>query len=66
MLEAEIENVGITGLTPEEEHLNRERKYSATGVDVRRFSKSRKGGLEPLDDPYYGRKQVSSQSAPRP
>jgi len=56
---AEIENVGQTGLSPEEEFLNRERKYSVNGVDVRRFSKSKKGGLEPMDDPYYGRKQVA-------
>ncbi|RVX72231.1 hypothetical protein B0A52_04435 [Exophiala mesophila] len=56
---AEIVDVGNTGLTPEQEFYNRERKYSATGVDVRRFSKSASGGLEPLNDPYYGRKRVS-------
>jgi len=56
---AEISNVGETGLTPDEEYWNRERKYSVTGVDVRRFSKSKKGGLAPQDDPYYGRKKVS-------
>lgn len=53
--------MGLTGLTPEEEYWNRERKYSVNGVDVRRFSNSKKGGLEPLDDPYYGRKPVSSR-----
>lgn len=57
--EAEIAGVGATGLSPEEEYLNRERKYSATGVDVRRFSKGKKSGLAPQDDPYYGRKKVS-------
>ncbi|KAJ4570275.1 hypothetical protein HRR83_006944 [Exophiala dermatitidis] len=56
---AEIADVGETGLTPEEEHLNRERKYSVNGIDVRKFSMSRKGGLEPQDDPYYSRKRVS-------
>ena len=62
--EAEIVDVGNTGLTPEQEFYNRERKYSATGVDVRRFSKSASGGLEPLNDPYYGRKRVSRECAP--
>ncbi|KAJ4512428.1 hypothetical protein HRR86_006200 [Exophiala dermatitidis] len=57
--DAEIADVGETGLTPEEEHLNRERKYSVNGIDVRKFSMSRKGGLEPQDDPYYSRKRVS-------
>lgn len=32
------------------------------GVDVRKFSTSKKGGLEPQDDPYYGRKRVSGKS----
>lgn len=59
-----IKDVGYTGLSPEQEFYSRERKYSATGVDVRRFSKSRKGGMEPQDDPYYGRKSVSSLSRP--
>ncbi|KAK5209744.1 hypothetical protein LTR99_002598 [Exophiala xenobiotica] len=58
---AEIHNVGETGLTPEQEYSNRERKYSVGGVDVRKFSTSKKGGLEPQSDPYYGRKRVSSQ-----
>lgn len=62
--EAEIADVGETGLTPEEEHLNRERKYSVNGIDVRKFSMSRKGGLEPQDDPYYSRKRVSSEQRP--
>ncbi|KIX07042.1 uncharacterized protein Z518_05019 [Rhinocladiella mackenziei CBS 650.93] len=57
---AEIASVGITGLTPEQEYWSRERKYSLTGVDVRKFSKSRKGAMEPQDDPYSGRKQVSA------
>ncbi|EXJ95840.1 hypothetical protein A1O1_00965 [Capronia coronata CBS 617.96] len=56
---AEIADVGQTGLSPEEEYQNRERKYSVNGVDVRKFSTSRKGGLEPQDDPYYSRKKVS-------
>lgn len=54
-----IQDVGLTGLSAEEEYWNREKKYTATGVDVRRFSSSQKGGMEPLTDPYYGRKQVS-------
>ncbi|KAK5460920.1 hypothetical protein LTS15_002983 [Exophiala xenobiotica] len=58
--DAEIHNVGETGLTPEEEYWNRERKYSVGGVDVRKFSTSKKGGLEPQSDPYYGRKRVSN------
>jgi hypothetical protein len=58
--EAEIDSVGETGLTPDEEYLNRERKYSVNGVDVRKFSTSATGGLEPQNDPYYGRKSVSS------
>ncbi|OQV04739.1 hypothetical protein CLAIMM_09579 isoform 1 [Cladophialophora immunda] len=57
---AEISNVGFTGLSPEEEYWNRERKYSATGVDVRKFSSSKKGGMAPQDDPYYGRRRVSA------
>ncbi|OAP62285.1 hypothetical protein AYL99_04488 [Fonsecaea erecta] len=57
---AEIANVGFTGLSPEEEYWNRERKYSATGVDVRRFSTGKKGGIAPQDDPYYGRRRVSA------
>ncbi|EXJ81305.1 hypothetical protein A1O3_07595 [Capronia epimyces CBS 606.96] len=56
---AEIEGVGQTGLTQDEEYQNRQRKYSVNGVDVRKFSTSRKGGLEPQDDPYYSRKRVS-------
>jgi len=56
-----IRDVGLTNLTAEEEHWNRERKYSATGIDVRKFSNSRKGGMEPQDDPYYGRKPVSKK-----
>ena len=54
--------MGPTGLTPEEEYWNRERKYSVTGVDVRKFSNSKTGGFEPQDDPYYGRKQVSCKA----
>lgn len=56
-----IKDVGITGLSPEEEFWNREKKYTANGADVRRFSKSLDGGAEPLNDPYYGRKPVSSE-----
>jgi hypothetical protein len=48
-------------LTEEEEYLNRERKYSVNGVDVRKFSTSSSGGFHPAKDPYYGRKQVDSE-----
>ncbi len=58
-----IKDVGVTGLTPDQEYWNREKKYTVNGADVRRFSSSSKGGLEPLDDPYYGRRRVSSQSS---
>jgi hypothetical protein len=62
-----IKDVGITGLTVQDEHYNRERKYSdQKGVDVRRFSFSNKSGWKPQSDPYYGRKPVSSRSALRP
>lgn len=54
--------MGPTGLTPEQEYWNRERKYSVNGVDVRRFSTSKTGGMEPQNDPYYGRKQISCKS----
>ncbi|ETI29015.1 hypothetical protein G647_01468 [Cladophialophora carrionii CBS 160.54] len=54
-----IKDVGLTGLTPEEEFWNREKKFTAQGADVRRFSNSLHGGLEPLADPYYGRRRVS-------
>jgi hypothetical protein len=63
MTDAEAEGVGDTGLTKEEEFLNRERKYSVNGVDVRKFSTSSTGGWKPQADPYYGRAQVSSTSA---
>lgn len=56
-----IKDVGLTGLSAEEEFWNREKKYTAHGADVRRFSKSLDGGAEPLNDPYYGRKPVSSE-----
>ncbi|KAK5943461.1 hypothetical protein PMZ80_004468 [Knufia obscura] len=56
---AMIHNVGETGLTREKEFLNRERKYSVNGADVRRFSDSTKSGFHPTDDPYYGRKPVN-------
>jgi hypothetical protein len=55
-----IKDVGLTGLTQQEEWANRERKMSVDGVDIRRFSNSRKSGFEPQDDPYYGRKMVNS------
>jgi hypothetical protein len=54
----------VTGLSPEEEYQNRERKYSVNGSDVRKFSKGGKNSLEPSTDPYYNRKKVSSKSAP--
>ena len=56
-----IAGVGETGLTAEEEYLNRERKMSVNGVDVRKFSKSSHGGMEPQADPYYGRKPVAGK-----
>jgi len=58
---AEIDGVGETGLSVDEEFLNRERKLSINGVDVRRFSNSATGGFKPQSDPYYGRKPVSSK-----
>jgi hypothetical protein len=57
LVDAEITNVGHTGLAPEQEYWNRERKYSVTGVDVRKFS----GKMEPAKDPYYSRKRVSGE-----
>jgi hypothetical protein len=57
-----IQGVGETGLTKEEEYLNRERKMSVNGVDIRKFSTSRNKGIAPQDDPYYGRKPVDSKS----
>lgn len=52
------EGVGATGLTKEEEYLNRERKYSVNGGDLRKFSTGSKSGLFPMSDPYYARKSV--------
>lgn len=60
--ESEIAGVGDTGLNAEEEHANRERKYSVGGVDVRRFGNSADSGFKPTNDPYYGRKPVDSKS----
>ncbi len=59
--DAMIHGVGETGLTREEEYLNRERKYSVHGADVRNFSDGTKSGLFPKDDPYYSRKSVHSK-----
>ncbi len=60
-----IKDVGYTGLTPQEEFANRERKYSdQNGVDIRKFGNSKKSGWHPQDDPYYGRKQVNSMPNP--
>jgi len=56
----EITNVGATGLSPEEEYQNRERKYSLGGQDVRKFSRGTKNSLAPSTDPYYSRKQVNA------
>lgn len=53
-----IDGVGFTGLTPAQEEQNRERKYSVTGGDVRKFDKSNKFAWHPQNDPFYGRKQV--------
>lgn len=56
-----IQDVGITGLTPQEEYINRERKYSAAdGTDIR--SHSLKAITKP-GDPYYNRKRVSDAEA---
>lgn len=52
-----IHGVGDTGMTKEEEYMSRERKYSVTGVDVRKFDMG-KNGWEPVNDPYYHRKSV--------
>lgn len=54
-----IQGVGDTGLTPQEEHYNREQKMYVNGVDIRRFSTSAEGGMAPQNDPYYGRKPVA-------
>lgn len=56
-----IQGVGETGLTAEEEFENRERKYSVTGVDVRRFDTKAGSGFHPSNDPYYARKSVASK-----
>jgi hypothetical protein len=56
-----IKDVGITGLTPQEEYITRERKYSAAdGTDIR--SHSLKAITKP-GDPYYNRKRVSDAEA---
>lgn len=55
-----IKDVGYTGLSKEEEFLNRERKYSATGQDIRKFSNGTRAGFYPKDDPYYNRNMVNS------
>jgi hypothetical protein len=56
-----IADVGITGLTPQEEYHNRERKFSAAdGTDIR--SHSLKAITKP-GDPYYNRKRVSDAEA---
>lgn len=60
-----IHGVGETGLTKEEEYLNRERKYSVNGADLRKFSNAGKGSYAPGDDPYYTRKPVDSKLSPR-
>ncbi|KAJ9605038.1 hypothetical protein H2200_010427 [Cladophialophora chaetospira] len=57
-----IKDVGLTGLTPQDEFLNREKKYTlGNGVDVRRFSNGLNDGSAPQNDPYYGRRKVSDQ-----
>ena len=56
-----IHGIGDSGLSAEEEYMNRERKYSVNGADVRKFSDSTKGFIHPTDDPYYGRKKLSSE-----
>lgn len=60
--EAEIDGVGDTGLTAQQEFDNRERKMSVNGVDIRKFGMRADGGWHPANDPYYGRKSVSSES----
>ncbi|ETN38383.1 uncharacterized protein HMPREF1541_06418 [Cyphellophora europaea CBS 101466] len=54
-----IQDVAPSGLSAQEEWANRERKMSINGVDIRKFSNSRSSGMEPQDDPYYGRKSVT-------
>jgi len=49
-----INGVAPTGLSPEEEFENRERKLSNGGDDLRRFSNA----LTPSSDPFYNRKPV--------
>jgi hypothetical protein len=56
-----IQDVGLTGLTPQEEYLNRERKYSAAdGTDIRSHSLK---AIKKPGDPYYNRKRVSDAEA---
>ena len=55
-----IEDVGVTGLQPREEFVNRERKFSlADGTDARKFSKKGSIWSGKEKDPHYGRKRVS-------
>lgn len=56
--DALIHGVGETGLSKEEEYLNRERKYSVGGTDLRKFGDNAKKGWHPTADPYYGRSPV--------
>lgn len=56
-----IADVAPTGMSAEEEYLNRERKYSVGGGDLRKFSTGGKNSLKPLNDPYYARKPVNSR-----
>lgn len=56
--DVETDGVGITGLSPQEEYNNRERKFSAAdGTDIR--SHSLKWVTKP-GDPYYNRKKASN------
>lgn len=49
-------------MTPEEEFLVRENKYTAHGgADLRRFDMSKHSGFKPESDPYYGRKSIDGE-----
>lgn len=56
-----INGVGETGLSKEEEYVNRERKYSQDGGDLRKFSRGKTNSFEPSSDPFYNRKPVDSK-----
>jgi len=59
--DAFVQDIGESGLTPQEEFLSRERKFSLGpgGGDVRKFSNP-KLGKTGKTDPFYQRKQVTA------